>query len=42
MLGNEHVQYGLASDQTTHRMGGIITSSQPAAGNPVYLRNAIA
>ena len=42
MLGNEQIQYGLSSNQTTHRMGGIITSSQPPAGNPIYLKNAIA
>ena len=41
MLGNEQVQYGLSSNQTTHRQGGIITSSQPPAGNPIYLKNAI-
>jgi len=41
MLGNEQVQYGLSSNQTTHRKGGVITSSQPPAGNPIYLKNAI-
>jgi len=41
MLGNEHVRYGLSSNQTTHRKGGVITSSHPPNVNPIYLKNAI-
>ena len=41
VTSNERIQYGLSSNQTTHRKGGLFTSLPQNPGNVIYMKNIV-